>query len=78
MNKLFATLIGISIATVSATAFAGPDWQIIERARQARHAEAQALSKQAASPRNTVRFAAQDPATMQPMKDCAETPHKQN
>ena len=78
MNKSFASFIGIGTAIVSATAFAGPDWQIIERARQARHAEAQALSKQAASPRNTVRFAAQDPATMQPMKDCADALHKQN
>lgn len=78
MNKLFATLIGISIATVSASAFAGPDWQIIEKGRQARHAEAQALSKQTAGPRNTVRFAAQDPATMQAMKDCADAMHKQN
>ena len=76
MNKLFATLIGISVATVSASAFAGPDWQIIEKGRQARHAEAQARSTQTAGPRNTVRFAAPAPATVQAMQDAGTMPRQ--
>ena len=76
MNKLFTSLIGISIATVSASAFAGPDWQIIEKGRQARHAEAQALSKQTAGPRNTVHFAAPAPATVQALQDAGMMPRQ--
>ena len=78
MNKLITTLIGATLAAASVSAFAGPDWTVIEKARQAKQAEtrqteAQPLSPHTAGPRGTVRFADLDPAAKAAMmKECAD------
>lgn len=76
MNKLINALIGAAIATASVSAFAGPDWNVIDKARKAKQTEqaaAPALSTQTAGPKGTVRFAELDPAVQAAMmKECAD------
>lgn len=73
MNKLASAILGATVAVASASAFAGPDWQLIEKARKHEHVQAPALSKETAGPRGTVRFAQQDGGTMMAMgKECAD------
>lgn len=72
MNKLVTTIVGATLVAATSLAFAGPNWNIIEKARRAKQVDLPALSSQTAGPRNTVRFAEQDPAAMAAMmKECA-------
>lgn len=78
MNKLITTFIGATLAAASVSAFAGPDWYVIEKARQAKQveakqAEAPAPSPQVIGPRSAARIDQQDPvAKAAMMKECAD------
>ncbi len=84
MNKLITTFIGAVIATASVSAFAGPDWYVIEKARKAKQMGAPMVSAQpVASPQaarlqGSVRPTEQDTANAAMMKECAGMMQKRN